>query len=164
MPILDGNTFEFLSRSPEQTRRLGARLGALLQTGDLVCLAGDLGSGKTTMVQGIAQGWGTLDPVSSPSFVLVNHYRRPDGQTLYHMDSYRIEDALQAEELDLDLMLESGALVLEWADRIREILPEECLWVNLRWLAEEQRGMVINARGARFVSLLGEFRQKAFGG
>jgi tRNA threonylcarbamoyladenosine biosynthesis protein TsaE len=164
MPILDSKTFEFISRSPEQTRRLGARLGNLLQPGDMVCLSGDLGSGKTTMVQGLAQGWGTLDPVSSPTFVLVNAYRRPDEQTLFHLDAYRLKNALEAEDLDLDLMLDSGALVLEWAERIVEILPEERIWVDLRWLADEQRGMVISVRGERYVTLLAEFRQKVFGG
>lgn len=164
MPILDANTFEFVSRSPEQTRRLGVRLGALLEPGDLVCFAGDLGSGKTTMVQGLAQGWGTLDAVSSPSYVLVNHYRRPDGQTLYHLDAYRLRDAREAEDLDLDLLLETGALVLEWADRIRAILPEARLWVELRYMGDEQRGMVFNVRGPRYEKMLAEFQQKAFGG
>lgn len=164
MPILDSRTFEFISRSPEQTRRLGARLGTLLLPGDLVCLSGDLGSGKTTMVQGLAQGWGTLDQVSSPTFVLVNEYRRPDQQSLFHLDAYRLKNALEAEDLDLDRMLESGALVLEWAERIAPILPPERIWVDLRWLADEQRGMVISVRGARYEALLADFRQKVFGG
>ncbi len=69
MPILDPQSTEFISRSPEQTRRVGMRLGAYLKQGDLVCLAGDLGSGKTTFVQGIASGWGSLDAVTSPTFV-----------------------------------------------------------------------------------------------
>jgi len=77
MPILDPNSMEFISRSAEQTRRVGMRLGTLLQTGDVICLIGDLGSGKTTFVQGLASGWGSLDPVSSPTFVLVNVYRHP---------------------------------------------------------------------------------------
>ena len=68
MPVLDHNSLEFISRSAEQTRRVGMRFGGVLQTGDVVCLAGDLGSGKTTLVQGIAAGWGSLDAVSSPSF------------------------------------------------------------------------------------------------
>ena len=80
MPILDQHSFEFISRSTEQTRRLGMRLGALLRSGDVICLAGELGSGKTTLVQGIASGWGSLDQVTSPTFVLVNVYRGPDGQ------------------------------------------------------------------------------------
>ncbi len=67
-------TGQFLSYSPAETRQLGARLGALLQPGDLVCLQGELGAGKTTLVQGLAAGWGAQDAVSSPTFVIVNLY------------------------------------------------------------------------------------------
>ena len=82
MPILSPHSLEIISRSPEQTRRVGMRLGAMLQVGDVVGLCGELGSGKTTLVQGIGAGWGSLDAVTSPTFVLVNVYRRTDGQNL----------------------------------------------------------------------------------
>ena len=164
MPILNPHTLEFVSRSPEQTRRLGIRLGALLRAGDLVCLSGDLGSGKTTLVQGLAQGWGSLNPVSSPTFVLCNQYRRPDGVILNHLDAYRLNSACEAEDLDLDLMLESGALVVEWAERIQSVLPAEHLSVTLRWIAEEQRGMVILPHGGRYERLLPDFRRHSFAG
>jgi tRNA threonylcarbamoyladenosine biosynthesis protein TsaE len=163
VPILDPHTLEFTSRSPEQTRRIGMRLGLLLQPGDLVCLSGDLGSGKTTLVQGIAQGWGSLDQVTSPTFVLVNAYRRPDGAVLHHMDAYRMKDAAEAEDLDLTIMLETGAIVIEWPERIQDILPHGRIWVDMRWLADEQRGMVFSVRGERFTRLLDEFRQKVIG-
>lgn len=164
MPILDARALEFFSRSPEQTRRIGIRLGALLQKGDVLCLSGDLGAGKTTLVQGLAQGWGSLDPVSSPTFVLCNIYRRADGANFYHLDAYRLENALEGEDLDLDAMLEQGSLVVEWAERIQTALPAACLWINLRWIADEQRGMVFLARGPRYEKLLAEFRRHAFGG
>jgi tRNA threonylcarbamoyladenosine biosynthesis protein TsaE len=164
MPILDPSTLEFLSRSPDQTRRLGSRLGALLQTGDLVCLCGDLGAGKTTLVQGLAQGWGSLDSVSSPTFVLVNEYRRPDGQCLYHLDAYRLASAWEAEDLDLDRMLEMGPLVVEWPERIKAALPGKYLWIDLRWIAEEQRGMTFTIQGERYGQLLADFRKRVFGG
>ncbi len=164
MPILDSRTLEFFSRSPEQTRRLGIRLGALLRMGDLVCLQGDLGAGKTTLVQGLAQGWGSLDHVSSPTFVLCNIYRRPDGANLNHLDAYRLNSACEAEELDLDLMLESGALVIEWADRIQDVLPKERLLIKMRWLADEQRGMIFLPFGTRYERLLADFRRQSFGG
>ena len=164
MPILEPNTLEFTSRSPEQTRRVGARLGMLLQPGDLVCLSGDLGSGKTTLVQGMAQGWGTLDQVSSPTFVLVNTYRRPDGSILNHMDAYRMRDAAEAEDLDLIYLLETGALVMEWPERIHSILPPERFWIDLRWITDEQRGMVFSVRGEHYLKMLETFRQKVFGG
>lgn len=164
MPILDARSLEFFSRSPEQTRRLGVRLGELLDPGDLICLIGDLGAGKTTLVQGIAQGWGTLDAVSSPTFVLVNQYRRPDGSCLYHMDAYRMASAWEAEDLDLDRMIETGPLIIEWPERIQEALPSDHLQIKMRWVADEQRAMAFHGKGKRFETLLAEFRKRVFGG
>jgi len=163
MPILDQSSVEFISRGPEQTRRIGARLGGLLRPGDLVGLEGLLGSGKTTFVQGIAQGWGSLDPVTSPTFVLVNVYRQVQGGHLYHLDAYRLENAGEGEELDLDQMLEDGPLVVEWPERILSALPVEGLWVDLSWIADETRGMIFHARGTRSETLLEDFRQEVFG-
>ncbi len=164
MPILDARTLDFFTRSPEQTRRMGARLGALLQTGDIICLSGDLGAGKTTLVQGMASGWGSLDNVSSPTFVLVNEYRRPDGRCLYHLDAYRLANWLEAEDLDLERMQESGPLVIEWPERIKEVLSPERMWVSMRWIADEQRGVIITVNGPRYEELLQEFRKRVFGG
>ena len=164
MPILTANSMDFISRSPEQTRRLGMRLGALLQPGDVLALSGDLGAGKTTLVQGIAQGWGSTDAVSSPTFVLVNVYRRTDSALLHHMDAYRVESALEAEDLDLDAMISSGALIVEWAERITAALPKEILWIEMNWIADEQRSMLLKPVGARNMQLVQEFRRQAFGG
>lgn len=164
MPILDANSFEFFSRSPEQTRRLGLRLGTLLETSDLVCLSGELGSGKTTLVQGIAQGWGSVDAVTSPTFVIVNEYRRADGAVLSHMDAYRLESAGDAEDLDPSLMLEKGALVVEWAERVRPALPGECAWIELKWVSDEQRNLVFSPQGERYRSMLYNFRKSVLGG
>ncbi|KAF0111133.1 MAG: hypothetical protein FD147_1071 [Chloroflexi bacterium] len=140
------------------------RLGSLLQPGDIVALSGDLGAGKTTLVQGIAQGWGSTDAVSSPTFVLVNVYRRPDSGLLHHMDAYRIQSALEAEDLDLDAMYTSGALIVEWAERISAALPKEILWVNMNWIADEQRNLVFHPIGKRNEALVAEFKRQAFGG
>jgi tRNA threonylcarbamoyladenosine biosynthesis protein TsaE len=164
MPILDPRTLEFVSRSPEQTCRLGMRLGALLQNNDVVCFSGELGSGKTTLIKGIAQGWGSLDDVTSPTFVLVNQYRRPEGYFLYHLDAYRLRDSRDAEDLDVELMLENGILLVEWAERIRSVLPGENLWINMNYIADEQRGLVFQPSGQRYEDLMIAFRQKAFGG
>ncbi|MCJ7723151.1 MAG: tRNA (adenosine(37)-N6)-threonylcarbamoyltransferase complex ATPase subunit type 1 TsaE, partial [Anaerolineales bacterium] len=144
---MDPHSLEFFSRSPEQTRRIGMRLGGLLTAGDVVGLQGELGAGKTTLVQGIAQGWGSLDPVSSPTFILVNIYRRPDGIKLFHLDAYRIESTAEAEELDLDAMLSQGPLVLEWPDRIEAVLPGERLWVKMEDVSDENRQMYFSAHG-----------------
>jgi tRNA threonylcarbamoyladenosine biosynthesis protein TsaE len=163
MPILDPHSMEFISRSAEQTRRAGMRLGALLRPGDVIGLVGDLGSGKTTLVQGISAGWGSLDPVSSPTFVLVNVYRRLDGQRLYHLDSYRLSGPAEAVDLDLDSLIENGPLVIEWADRIEKVLPSEHLRISMNWVDQNQRDMMISARGSRYFSLLKDFRRQVFG-
>jgi len=163
MPILDPYSLEFISHSAEQTRRVGMRLGAFLLPCDLVCLVGELGSGKTTFMQGVAAGWGSLDSVSSPSFVLVNVYRGPRDQRLYHLDAYRLNGAAEAEELDVDTMLAHGPLVVEWAERIREVLPGERLWITLRWIDAGQRDMVFAARGARYQQILAAFRKQIYG-
>ena len=139
------------------------RLGDLLQPSDLICLQGDLGAGKTTLVQGLAQGWGSLDAVSSPTFVLVNEYRRPDACQLFHMDAYRLESAPEAAELDLDSMLARGALIVEWAERIMSVLPNERLWISLEYRAEEQRQMSFRANGAYYDELLAKLQANMFG-
>ena len=154
---------EFISRSPEQTRRVGMRLGALLHPGDVICLEGELGTGKTTFVQGIASGWGSLDSVTSPSFVLVNVYRGPYGQSLFHLDAYRLEGPGDVWELDLEPMLEGGPLVIEWADRIQAALPKGWMWVNMRWIDHEQRDMLFSAEGKRYFELLANVRRQVFG-
>lgn len=135
-----------------------------MQKGDVVFLRGELGSGKTTLVQGLAQGWGSLDAVSSPTFVLVNVYRRPDGIPLYHLDAYRLQSAAEAADLDVDWMLDSGALVVEWPERIQLALPAEHLLVQLTWIEEEQRGLVFFAHGQRAEALVQDFRRRVIGG
>jgi tRNA threonylcarbamoyladenosine biosynthesis protein TsaE len=164
MPILDQNSVEFISRGSEYTRRVGIRLGTLLKNGDVVCLEGDLGSGKTTLVQGMAAGWGSLDQVTSPTFVILNQYRRLDGGQFYHLDAYRLENAKEAEQLDLFQFIENGPLVVEWAERIEAALPEDCLWVNLRNVDVDQRDLIFSARGAHYKTLLIEFRRRTYGG
>jgi tRNA threonylcarbamoyladenosine biosynthesis protein TsaE len=164
MPILDAHTLEFFSRSPEQTRRVGMRLGGLLRGGDVICLHGELGAGKTTLVQGLAQGWGSLDPVSSPTFIIVNIYRRPDEGQLFHMDAYRLDSAPEAAELDLDEMLAQGSLLVEWPERIRKVLPDDYMWISFEYVTEENRQMLIRAKGPRYDDLLAELRRDVFGG
>jgi tRNA threonylcarbamoyladenosine biosynthesis protein TsaE len=111
----------------------------------------------------LAQGWGSLDAVSSPTFVLVNVYRRPEGAELFHLDTYRIESDPEAEELDLDTMLAEGALVIEWADRVKTILPEEKLWLKLEYIDEFQRQVTFSASGKRYEQMIVELKRELFG-
>jgi tRNA threonylcarbamoyladenosine biosynthesis protein TsaE len=164
MPILAPNSVEFISRSADQTRRVGMRLGMYLADNFLICLEGELGSGKTTFVQGLASGWGSLDQVSSPTFVLINLYRHPEGRRLYHVDAYRLDSPTEAEDLDLDTMLENGSMVIEWAEKIKSILPAEHIWIKLRDINQEQRDLIFSARGKRYESILEVFRRRIYGG
>lgn len=162
VPILDANTVDFQSSSPSQTRRVGARLGELLRPGDLITLYGDLGTGKTTLVQGMARGWGSARPARSPSFVLVNEYRRADGMVLYHLDAFRLEKD-EWPGLDVDAALEGGALVVEWPERAEGFLAPECVRVEMRWIDDTRRNLQIEAEGARPKEILRDFRKLAFG-
>jgi tRNA threonylcarbamoyladenosine biosynthesis protein TsaE len=143
-----------ITKSAQKTRDLGRKLGQLLQSGDLLCLQGDLGAGKTTLTQGIAAGWGSSDSVSSPTFVMVNLYRAADETPLYHMDAYRIESLPEAAQLGLDDMLAEGALIVEWPERIEPLLPKERLWLNLTHISETERQLEISASGTRHEALL----------
>ena len=163
MPILRAGAFEMFSNSPEQTRRLGMQLGGLLQSGDLVCLEGELGSGKTTLVQGLAAGWGSPSAVTSPTFVLLNLYRRPDGAQLAHLDAYRLTGPREAEALDIDLLLDQGSLVVEWAQHIEEALPAERLWLKLIWSDEERRRIEISPQGERYQPMAAALQETVFG-
>ena len=164
MPVLDLHTIDVFSRGPEQTRRIGTRLGTVLRAGDVICLQGDLGAGKTTFVQGIAHGWGSLDSVSSPTFIIVNMYRRGDEARLFHMDAYRLDSAPEAEELDLDAMLSQGPLIIEWPERMNGLIPPENLWVRMEHIAEEEREMRFRASGGRYDELLEVVRRAVNGG
>jgi tRNA threonylcarbamoyladenosine biosynthesis protein TsaE len=165
MPILDAHTLDFISHSPAQTRRFGARLGALVEPGDVLCLEGDLGTGKTCWAQGVGQGLGITTPITSPTFTLIAEYQPPlPKPTLYHIDLYRLEDPVgEAWALGLDDYLQSdGVCLIEWADRIATALPAERLWISLRHLDVSKRGVVIKASGPRYDRLLQQFREEAF--
>ena len=166
MPILPPHAFEVFSHSPEQTRRVGIRLGSLLQVGDIICLEGDLGSGKTTLVQGIAQGWGSANKVTSPTYVIVNEYVRPGGNTLFHCDAYRLqpENPLDSAILDLDRVFSGGVLVIEWAERMKTSLPKENLWIQMDWINPDQRHLILTPHGHRYESILIKLHQALFGG
>lgn len=165
MPVLSADTLEIISRDADQTRRVGGRLGALLLPGDVLYLHGDLGAGKTTLVQGLAQGWGSADAVTSPTFVLVNVYRhgQRSGELLHHVDAYRLRNPADAEDLDLDLMLTRGPVVVEWAERVVSALPTPTLEITLNWIDDLQRDLLIVPHGARGLALTVALRRAIFG-
>jgi tRNA threonylcarbamoyladenosine biosynthesis protein TsaE len=105
-----------ISSSPEQTEAAAARLGARLRPGDLLLLVGELGAGKTTFVRGLARGMGVSGEVMSPTFQLVRVY--PGSVPLAHVDLYRLEEGAAVADLDLDGLLDAGAVAVEWGDRL----------------------------------------------
>jgi len=165
MPILDDRTLDFVSNSAAQTERLGVRLGELLQLGDLLCLEGDLGAGKTCLSRGISRGWGAIRSATSPTFTLVNEYARAvDNLPLFHLDCYRLQGPEDAVAIGLDDILDrSGVVMIEWPERIAAVLPPERLWITLRWASTTKRGLCFSAVGERAKKLLADFRHSAFG-
>ena len=122
----------FRTHSPEETQEVGVRIGCQLRPGDVVALIGDLGVGKTCLTQGIARGAGVYQDqtVNSPSYILVNEYA---GKIpVYHIDLYRLERLEDIVALGLEDYLEGdGICVIEWADRMGELLPEHCIQVSI---------------------------------
>jgi len=169
MVLLEENMLEFISRSIEQTQRIGARLGTLLRGGDVICLQGPLGSGKTSLTQGIGRGWGTQQHLVSPSFVLIREYARAeDEQKFYHIDLYRVSGAEEAWNLGVDDFLgnEYAVSVIEWAERAESLIPPDHLWIKLDFVEPgdpTRRHLWFSAHGPRHQALLREFRETAFG-
>jgi tRNA threonylcarbamoyladenosine biosynthesis protein TsaE len=144
------------TESVAQTQALGLRLAPWLRRGDVLALAGELGAGKTAFTQGLAAGMGITAPVTSPTFVLINRYAAPDGRVLQHADCYRLADA-PAEMWDIglaDLFADDDVVVIEWADRIAGLLPDEHLQVDFTYLSEIRRRLCFIAHGTRYVELL----------
>jgi tRNA threonylcarbamoyladenosine biosynthesis protein TsaE len=165
MAILDERTLEFVSHSEAQTLRLGVRLGELLQPYDLVRLSGGLGAGKTVLARGIGRGWGAAMRVTSPTFTLVNQYpRMQDGILLYHVDCYRLSSWADAVTAGLeDILDQKAAIMIEWPERIGDLLPDAGLDISLAYESETKRQLRFQAIGERTEALLKAFRQSAFG-
>lgn len=166
MAILRSNTVDFISNTVAQTERIGLRLGELLKQGDIVCLYGNLGAGKTALARGIGQGWGTALRVTSPTYTLVNEYpREKDGLILYHLDFYRLEGSAEIITTGVEDILDSpGAFMIEWPERIESLLEGDFLSIQLRYINEFKRGLRIDAQGDRSEKLLDTFKRNAFGG
>ena len=165
-PILDEHTLEFVSRSTQQTQRLGARLGALLHGRDIICLEGPLGAGKTCLAQGIGRGWGVSQTLVSPTYVLIREYGRPhDTVRIHHVDLYRISGPGETLGLGVDDLLgDTHAIcIIEWAERARSLIPAEHLWVRVEEVSETSRLIYFAAQGERHERLLRDFRRTAFG-
>jgi tRNA threonylcarbamoyladenosine biosynthesis protein TsaE len=132
------------SLDSEDTFRIGAIIGARADKGDIIALIGDLGTGKTRLTQGIAAGLEVpaAYPITSPTFTLINEY--PGRYVLYHFDIYRLEGSRDLEDMGYeDYFYGDGVVVIEWAERIRDILPEGVLFINITYLSEHKRELIV---------------------
>jgi tRNA threonylcarbamoyladenosine biosynthesis protein TsaE len=150
------------THNPEETAALARRLAAHLQAGDLILLQGGLGAGKTTFVQGLAQGLGVREPVTSPTFTLIHHYsggRLP----LFHFDLYRLEGEQEIADLGFEEYLEQrGVIVVEWAERLGSLTPSEYLRVNITRSGENARAFDLQPFGTRYETTLSSALSGAF--
>jgi len=147
----------FTTTSPVQTEQLGAYLGAALRAGDIICLSGDLGAGKTAFARGLGAGWGATEAVNSPTFVIAHEHRRTiDTMRLIHIDCYRLSSANDAESIGIeDILAGEDAVIIEWPERIAELLPNARLWVHIEaGERPDNRRLTFTASGERAAVLL----------
>ena len=153
----DMSYLELISHSPEQTQKLGVRIGELALPGDILLLVGALGTGKTCLTQGIAWGLGIKEYAVSPSFVIVRelHGRLP----LYHIDLYRLDHVEEIVELGLDdYLYGSGVCVVEWAEKGLSVLPIEHLLIQISFLSDSERSFQLKPSGKRYLEILAQLK------
>jgi tRNA threonylcarbamoyladenosine biosynthesis protein TsaE len=126
---------KFIVTSVEETYRLGKLIGALVNSGDIICLIGDLGTGKTHLAKGIAKGLGIDEHITSPTFTIVNEYT--GRLKLYHFDVYRVNDPEEIAAIGFDEYIFSDAVsIIEWANYIEELIPPNNLTITIEKLME----------------------------
>ncbi len=156
--ISEMSILQMKSDSPEQTQLLGKRLGEIVQEGDVVLLEGDLGTGTTCLIQGIAHLLCIKQYAFSPSYLLIREYywRMP----LYHIDLYRLNNVEEIDDLGLEEYLYgNGICVIEWAKKGLPVLPRDYLLIELSYVStyETHRNVNLNPRGKRYSDLLQQF-------
>ena len=147
--------YQTTTHSAEETKRLGSKIGDCLKAEAIFALTGDLGSGKTTFVQGLAKGLDVPDGyyITSPSYTLINEY--PGRFPLFHVDLYRIEDPVDFEDIGLyEILDDNNVVAIEWSDRIQpELLPEH-VTIQFEISGEDSRNIYLSAYGLKGVNLL----------
>lgn len=143
------------TQSSHESVQLGKRIGGLLGPGDVVALVGELGTGKTHLIKGLAAGAGVRRSfyISSPSFTLIHEY--PGKVPVTHVDLFRLRAEREAEDLGLDEYFQGrGITAIEWADKIPSLLPEEVLWIHLHHTGERTRSIEITGKGCRYEEIV----------
>ncbi len=137
------------THNPEETQELGRRIGEMAQSGDVILLTGELGTGKTCLTQGIAWGLGIKEHALSPTFVIMREMygRLP----LYHMDLYRLERLEETNDLGLDdYFYSEGICVVEWAEKALALMPSDHLLIEMSYISDTERKMLLKPRGQKY--------------
>jgi tRNA threonylcarbamoyladenosine biosynthesis protein TsaE len=144
-PVCDKKNLRFTSTSPEDTLAIARALGAALRPGDVVALYGDLGAGKTLFCKGVGEALGIPpDRILSPTFTIVTEHAGPVPLT--HIDVYRLAGRREADEIGMrELLSGDGVCLVEWADKIEELLPTDCIQVKFSFLGDDRREIAIAA-------------------
>jgi tRNA threonylcarbamoyladenosine biosynthesis protein TsaE len=154
--------YTFTSNSPSATLALGEKIGECLQPGSIIALTGELGCGKTLLTRGICTSLDVpLRQVNSPTFVLVNEYR--GRLPVFHMDMYQLGAAFDAVEFgffDYLARAASGIMIIEWAEKIAAVLPDECLNIKFDILSARKRRLEFTTSGDKFKDLFGELEKQ----
>lgn len=143
----------------KETKEFGIRLGKLLKSGDILCLNGDLGAGKTTLTKSIGLGLGVEDYITSPTFALINEY---EGRIpVYHFDVYRLDNVEELYDLGFDeYFYGSGVSIIEWGDRIEKLLPRERIVLDIEKPGDiNQRIVKVSGRGQRYKEVVKELEK-----
>jgi tRNA threonylcarbamoyladenosine biosynthesis protein TsaE len=147
-----------ITKSPEETKKLGKELSKLVKPGDLIAFYGELGAGKTCFIQGISQELEVKGYVTSPSFTIVNEYQ---GRIpIYHFDLFRLDNAEEILELGYEeYFYGEGLTVIEWAEKIEQLLPKEYLKIDIKFKDRNQRTISFIPQGDRFNNFLEELNR-----
>ena len=154
---------QFISESPAATFRIGNVLGERLGEGDIVALTGELGSGKTCLTQGIARGLGVPESyrITSPTFTLANEY--PGRLRLTHLDVYRLSGSQDLQDLGYEeFFFGRGVTVIEWAEKIRDVIPETSIWVAMAYVDQNRRSVEITGRKDRMAAISKALKEGGF--
>jgi tRNA threonylcarbamoyladenosine biosynthesis protein TsaE len=159
MGSCEDNCFEVVTASAEETIALGRRIGGGLVGGEVISLVGNLGSGKTHLIKGIAEGLGVAHggEVNSPTFVLVNEYTGPEVRLdIYHIDAYRLDSVAEFEMLGFDdLCYDRSVVLVEWADKVESVLADaDPIRIELGHISETERKIQLKNISTELLSAL----------
>lgn len=153
---------KIISTSVQETIRIGRRIASKLKPGDIVCLFGQLGSGKTVLTKGIASSLGIRkENCISPTFILVRQHRVKNNFFLYHFDLYRVDSVEEIIDLGYEeYFYGEGITVVEWADRLNGLMPKEYLKIELACLRDSRRKIELSAFGRRYEDMIVSLKDK----